>query len=419
VEKIKISLYTLLKSLSNAQDLISPILSNHHQQVAYMSFHLAQEQGFTLQEQKDIFLAGLVHDIGAISKKERLDVIEKEAFHVNHHAFIGAKLMGDFKPLANSAKLIKYHHLPWEHGKGTMYQGEEVAFGSHTLHLADRVCAAIKKDQNVISQIPKIMGEIVAKEGSIFSPGAVQALKSIYKKESLWLDMVSDDPVNKINFSIFDIVELEMEDIIELAHIFSQIIDFRSSFTARHSAGVAVIAEKLAFMVGFSPIECQMILVAGYLHDLGKLSISNSVLEKPSKLNEDEFNEIRAHSYYTYQLLEPIPQFRLINEWASYHHERLDGKGYPFHIEGQNLSLGSRIMAVADVFTAITENRPYREGMTQECAIMTLENMVAGNMIDERVVTLLIDNYDMIDALREIAQKEAEEKYAQFLTLYI
>ena len=79
---------------------------------------------------------------------------------------------------------------------------------------------------NVISQIPKIMGEIVAKEGSIFSPGAVQALKSIYKKESLWLDMVSDDPVNKINFSIFDIVELEMEDIIELAHIFSQIIDF-------------------------------------------------------------------------------------------------------------------------------------------------------------------------------------------------
>lgn len=148
---------------------------------------------------------------------------------------------------------------------------------------------------------------------------------------------------------------------------------------------------------------------------MGKLAISNDVLEKPAKLNEDEFNEIRSHTYYTYQLLDTIPKFDIIKTWAAYHHEKLDGNGYPFHIKGENLSLGSRVMAVADVFTAITENRPYRRGMDDENTVIILNNMVNSGAIDGRIVDLLKDNFQEINDIREDAQQKASEMYEKFL----
>ena len=95
LDTIKIRLYELLKCFSNAQDLVSPLLTNHHQQVAYLSFRLAQEIKLPIEQQKDIFLAALVHDIGALSINERLEIIENEPAYINNHAFIGAKLIGE------------------------------------------------------------------------------------------------------------------------------------------------------------------------------------------------------------------------------------------------------------------------------------------------------------------------------------
>lgn len=191
-----------------------------------------------------------------------------------------------------------------------------MCYWEDVIHLADRVCRMIKKEQNVLSQIPQIMDNVNSKSNSLFEPRLVKALSELSKEEYIWLDLISGFPANKVNTSLFDIFELEIDDIIDLSFIFSHIIDFRSSFTARHSAGVAKIAETLAQLVGFSAIESKMMLVAGYLHDLGKLAIDNEVLEKPAKLDEDEFNEIHSHTYFTYQLLDTIPQFKLINEWA-------------------------------------------------------------------------------------------------------
>jgi HD-GYP domain-containing protein (c-di-GMP phosphodiesterase class II) len=201
---------------------------------------------------------------------------------------------------------------------------------------------------------------------------------------------------------------------VDLAMIFSRIIDFRSRFTALHSAGVAKTAEKLAQLVGFSPYECKMMLIAGYLHDLGKIAIDSDVLEKPARLDEDEFNKMRAHTFYTYYSLEPLEQLRTINTWASFHHEKLDGSGYPFHIAGDSLPVGSRIMAVADVFTAITEDRPYRKGMEFDNAKKVLNNMVADNALDGRIVKLLLENYHELDEIRKTAQDEAAGQYEKF-----
>jgi putative nucleotidyltransferase with HDIG domain len=159
---------------------------------------------------------------------------------------------------------------------------------------------------------------------------------------------------------------MSIEDLVQLSKIFSHIIDFRSKFTAKHSAGVAKTAERLAELVGFSPMECRMMLVAGYLHDLGKLAISDEVLEKPAKLTIDEYNEIRAHTYYTYRLLEPIAEMKTINEWAAFHHEKLNGKGYPFHLAGTTYLWAHGLWRWRMCFTAVTESRPYRKSMPKE-----------------------------------------------------
>lgn len=414
MDTIRINLFALLKSISDAQDLVSPLLSNHHQQVAYLSLQLAKKLELPIEEQRDIFLAGLVHDIGALSSNKRLEIIESEPMDVNNHAFIGAKVLHECRPLHNLALIIKYHHLPWNYGEGTSYQGEQVSYGSHVIHLADRVCTSIKKDINVLSQLPLILEDIKANEDILFEANIVRAFEELGIEEYTWLDLTSASPVSKIDIEQFHMTLLDIDDVIEITLLFSHIIDFRSSFTARHSAGVANIACQLAKLIGFSDSRCKMMLVAGYLHDLGKLVISNTILEKPGSLTMDEFNEMRTHTYYTYQLLDPIPDFDEIKEWAAYHHERLDGSGYPFHIKGEGLSTGARIMAVADVFTAITEDRPYRMGMEDEQSVKVLTNMVKNNSLDGEIVDVLIDNLQLIKELRVRSQQEATEKYEAF-----
>jgi len=418
MDKIHINLYDLLACISNAQGLVSSKLSNHHQQVAYLSIRLAEHLKLPVKQQHDIFTAALIHDIGALSTKEKLELIEAEPMNLNSHAFRGAKLLESFKPLQNAAALIKYHHLPWNNGEGSMYNGEEVPLGSHIIHLVDRLCALINPKRNIITQIPDIISAIRKQAGRVFDSELIDVLGDISTKEYIWFDLMLQSPAKKLLRKGFtNELTLEIDDIVELALIFSRIIDFRSHFTALHSAGVAKTAERLAQIMGFSPYECKMMLIAGYLHDLGKIAISDEVLEKPSKLNDDEFNTIRSHTYYTYHLLEPIEQFRTINEWASFHHEKLDGQGYPFHISGENLSIGSRIMAVADVFSAITENRPYRSGMSPENAKQVLYDMVADNALDGRIVNLLIENFEHLNEIREKSQIEAAEQYRNYMLI--
>lgn len=418
LEKIHVNLYDILSCLSETQDLVSSRLANHNQQVAYLSFRIAQQLKLSVEHQYEVFLAGLIHDIGALSKKEKLELIETEPLTINSHAFRGARLVGGFLPLANSAKIIKFHHLPWNKGSGLEYQGEEVPLASHIIHVADRVCILIKQEHNILTQLPDILTKIRERSDTHFKPELVDALFELSSLEYVWLDLVSHSPTQGIPTSGFlNSLTLEIDDLIDLGLMFSRIIDFRSHYTAKHSAGVAKTAQRLAQLAGFSPIECKMMLVAGYLHDLGKLAISDEVLEKTTKLSEDEFNEMRAHTYYTYRLLEPLKPLEIINVWASFHHEKLNGRGYPFHLTDDNLPSGSRIMAVADVFAAITENRPYREGMDYDNTKKVLSGMVANNSLDGRFVEILLDNFLELDSIRQVAQHEAATEYKAFMQL--
>ncbi|MEM1485980.1 HD domain-containing phosphohydrolase [Oscillospiraceae bacterium PP1C4] len=411
-----INVYDLLICFTKAKDLISHELESHHQQVAYLAFKIAEQLNLSINQKKELILAGLLHDIGALSLDERLELIENEPPTSQDHAFRGAQMVEGFLPLQNAAEIIRYHHIPWGNGKGNTFKGKKVPKLSHILHLADRVAVLVKRDRNILGQIKSIQAEIQAKKNTVFMPELVEAFIEISVKEYIWLDLFYSPLLYTFPKAVmFDTVELNLDQVIDLTKIFSNIIDSRSPFTAYHSAGVARTSEKLAELAGFSETECKMMLIAGYLHDLGKLAIKRSVLEKKDRLNTSEFNEIRSHTFYTYRLLESIKGFETINQWASFHHEKLNGTGYPFHLQDKNIPLGSRIMAVADIFTAISENRPYRKGMTKEQVISVLKSMVADQSICPYVVSLLMDHYDLINKIRIDAQQNARMEYHYFM----
>lgn len=409
----------LVACLSDAMDFISPAVVNHHKQVSYIAYSIGIEMGLPQARQKELVLAGSLHDTGAFSLKERMDTLEFEMRDPHRHARNGYRLLRSFEPLSEIAPIVRFHHLPWNHGRGAELKGQRVPSASHILHLADRVAILIDRKREVLTQVPSLCAKIKDEAGTMFMPQAVDAFMNLAAREYFWLDAVSPAVQSTLSHKLKGpAIGLTSEGMMGFSKLFSRVIDFKSPFTATHSSGVAICAEMLSRFLGFTESECGLMRIAGYLHDLGKLAVPAEILDKPSRLKGKEFNVIRHHTFYTYRILETIPSFSVINKWASFHHERLDGSGYPFHVKAKDLPMGSQIMAVADVFTAVTEDRPYRAGMAMESAVKVLDSMARNSALNKDIVAVLKDNYDAMNAARRDAQASATREY-KGLTLRI
>lgn len=208
-----------------------------------------------------------------------------------------------------------------------------------------------------------------------------------------------------LNEGPFRKIEIDFSDISIISELFRNIIDFRSRFTSTHSSGVAASASVLARIFGLTDTEIEFIIVAGNLHDIGKLAIPNSILDKPGKLTKEEMAVMKSHTYYTYSVINTIGGLRDIAKWAAYHHERLDGSGYPFHRVAAELGTGARILMVADIFTALAEDRPYRKGMSRDQIVQIMQQLSDQSLLDAGIINLLFDNYNEIYPY--IAEKQA------------
>lgn len=147
---------------------------------------------------------------------------------------------------------------------------------------------------------------------------------------------------------------------------FSQVIDAKSPWTRSHSEGVSDIAVRIGTTMGFGQRELRDLRRAGLLHDIGKLGVSNMILDKPDRLNDDEFRQMQQHSLHTQRILERVEAFGRFADYASAHHERMDGLGYHRGLAGDEISVEARVLAVADVCEALAADRPYRSGLPPE-----------------------------------------------------
>lgn len=414
--ELSVPMSDLINCLSDTIDLVSPRLSDHHHRVGRVAHALACQLELSEEERIDLYFAGNLHDIGALSLTDRIRLNSFDGYETSNHAETGALLLEMFHPLAGLADLVRFHHVKWANGAGEVWRGRRVPQGSHILHLADRVSVLIGAIDgiNLLVRVPDIVATIENASGTMFSPALVTAFRDLAGRESFWLSLAF--PGRNQAFERLGQVrsiELDTGGIIGLSRMFARIIDFRSHFTATHSSGVAATAETLARISGKPESDCAEMRIAGLLHDLGKLAVPAELLEKPAGLTSEERALIRCHTYFTRRALENIPSFESITAWSANHHERIDGGGYPFHVRGKDLPQGARIMAVSDVFTALTEDRPYRAGMGRASVQKVLNSMSTQFALDPDVVDMLMKNYEELNGVRAAAQAEAVYEYGE------
>jgi len=206
------------------------------------------------------------------------------------------------------------------------------------------------------------------RSGRWFDPELVRIAENLHRQDTLWWDALSITPQNETRAAVLDLAPdsvdaLATDDIDLICEAFADVVDAKSSFTFRHSIGVTEAAQRIASTLGLNAERGTLVRRAALLHDLGKLRVPNSILDKPGKLESDEWRVVKEHPRLTRDILLHIGPFAELAEIAGAHHEKLDGSGYPFGVTGSALSLEARIIAVADVYGALTEDRPYRPGM--------------------------------------------------------
>lgn len=407
---LTMNLMKFLMAFSDTLDLASPLLAQHQLRTAYIAWKLGDAARLEPSALETVVLAALLHDIGALKPEDKIAIHESDSAQgLEAHCILGEQVLREVPLFAPAAPVVRRHHTPWsEWGQA----GEESgALAAQIVFLADTIERAIDRDLYILLQDEAIVERVRALAASDFDPDLVEVFRGVAAREEFWLDLVSPKLAEHFLETPGAGRTIPQAELLAVSELIRNIIDFRSHFTAAHSAGVSSAASLLAGFVGCPGAEVELMKMVGNLHDIGKMAVPNAILEKPDKLSRDEYAIMRQHTYHTYSFLHRAGFSQNVVEWAGFHHERLDGTGYPFHLDAARLSLGSRIVAAADVLIAVAEDRPYRTGMAKRDVISVLTAMEARGKLDPHVVDTLRSHYDEIIEPTFAIQRAACERY--------
>ena len=212
------------------------------------------------------------------------------------------------------------------------------------------------------------------RRGSWFDPRLVRHVLS-WKNDAAWWALLAGDVTQAVLAAEPNdrIISVNADGLDAVCRAFADIIDAKSPFTYRHSTRVADVAREVALHCGLDEMEQRRIYRAGLLHDIGKLGVSNTILDKNGPMTPEERTLMELHPRFTLQILERVTAFRRFARTAALHHEKLDGSGYPFGARGDTIDLPARILVVCDIYDALTSDRPYRKGMSEAQASAILD----------------------------------------------
>lgn len=388
-----IDLNEVVLALSDALDLVGVEVVQHGKRVAYMAVATARAAGIPAEDLSDLALAGLLHDAGISSSRELRSVIGRLDFEEpSGHAARGADLLGRFAPFRRLAEIVRRHHESWSTPASTA-EDPIVRLLANAIFLADRVDAFLRAEEgrDVLLRARSIRRAIAGLAVTRFSPVLVEAFLDVSEPEAFWLTLEPRHLDRHLaeSLAVSRPRPAPAEALLSLAGIFATIVDAKSPFTAQHSEGVARLSSLLGRLAGLPPADCARLEIAGLLHDLGKLGVPDEVLDKPAPLDEGEFALVERHTFETWQILRRVAPLRELASWAAGHHEKVSGHGYPFGLHDDGLPLPARIVAVADVFQALAQRRPYRDSLPQAEILRMLRGMAGSGKLDGGLVELV------------------------------
>ncbi|MBF0163069.1 MAG: HD domain-containing protein [Magnetococcales bacterium] len=384
-----------LLGLSMAIDCVESELlgatSNHGRRVALIAMRLARALGMSDGQVFDCAALAILHDNGLAEenltrpdqRRDRLLQIEDMPAHCE----IGERNVSRFPFQGDTAQAILLHHENWDGSGFFGVEGEAIPWMAQVIALADYTDLKLNLGDARPGKRELVLKFLKARAGSHFSPELVALFIEISAPPAFWLDL--RDPFLDIALNQtmpLLTMELDWQEILDISRVFSRIIDSKSRFTHSHSSGLEEKVGRMAEYLGADPTTILQLRIAASLHDVGKLAMPNAILDKPGKLDDAERARMMEHTYFTRKCLEGIPGLEQITEWASNHHEKLNGGGYPLRLSGVRLDIWSRLLTVLDIYQALTEERPYRQSLTHRETMEILYRLVAEGAVDPGLV---------------------------------
>lgn len=388
---MRIALKSALMLTTRVIQIINPELQLHMQRTALIALELAQASGLSRPQQQTVFCAALLHDIGVLGDKRAFSSLNAIDNLNDPHQHRGAEMLAGLTTLAPILPIIRDHHFS-PHHRGSLEQ--------HIVYFADVFERLLAGNKGGSAYQPDIIITQFRTLYKAIDPSLCQTLCQLAQKEHFWLHL-NPGHIQRMLEIIGPINDVYMgiDGLKDICLLIANIVDTYSSFTATHSLKVGQISRALAAWMNQPELECRKIEIAGYLHDIGKVYIPLAILEKQGELNDKELLQVREHSYMTGEILSAFSELGDIVNWAANHHEKLDGSGYPLHLSGDYLQLADRIIAIADIFTALTEDRPYRPGMSRQQALRLIEGDVTNGALDKDVYRVLHQHAEALHAI--------------------
>ncbi len=397
----------LITVLRRGLNLIDERLTDHGVKVMLVLKDMLKADGCRdARIQKNMAILALLHDIGAYRKEEIDDLVQFEVGNIWQHSIYGYLFIREFTPLKEWAEVILYHH---EDCHITADLPETVRYYAQMLHTADRVVVWHDEVRQPEAELEK---HFCRKRDIVFSSESIDAWQKCQKTGTYSkLDDLSCLE-NALNCCLFDDTEANAY-LAMLIHA----IDFRSRDTVTHTIGVMEIGQHLARRMDFSEEICEQIHYGAMLHDLGKIGTPVSILESPGRLSPQEMEIMRHHVVLSGQILDGCID-ETIARIALRHHEKLNGSGYPQSLAKEDLTLPERLLAIADIASALCMSRSYKEPFSKERCLSILWEMCQKGELDSAITAALEKNFDEIMAQADAACIPLRDNYSQIRAEY-
>jgi HD-GYP domain-containing protein (c-di-GMP phosphodiesterase class II) len=381
---------SLIKTIAAALDIVEGELvgasTNHGKRIAVLCAKMGEALGLSVEEISSLTACALLHD-NALTEyimSERTGVLRNSI--IKKHCEYGQRNVDALHFKTNVKDFILYHHERAD-GSGPFGIREgEGPLEAELISLADSLDVAHHLQRMEAEDVSHIRRIITENTGKHYSTAASKSMLEILD----WPLLLSlkDNVIKETAETAIPpwIADVEEEASFGLAGFIAKIIDYKSVFTRRHSTQ---IADKAWFMGGYykyDPVQQRELYLAAALHDIGKLATPLGILEKTDTLNNAEFSVIKDHVRLTWELLKDIEGFSTICTWASSHHEKLDGSGYPFGKKADEMDFNSRLIACIDIYQAVSEERPYHPGRNHHDTMKILHEMANNGKIDSTIV---------------------------------
>ncbi len=354
---------------------------NHSRRVAIIASRIGQELGLEEEELHDLVSCALLHSNGRLQSMCRAEKEGKVATDKEQCAMTEDNVKA-FPFLRQRKDVFLYERENYD-GTGTFGKsGDEIPLFSQIIAIAHK----IEKDFKTGDDPKAILKGIQAEQNKKFSYSMVDAFTKAQLKTRFYLDLDDWFVLTALREMPTFEIKIKYSELYQVCQVFASIADAKSLFTTGHSVGVAERAREMARFYEFDEETTSRLVVAGLLHDIGKLIVPSEIINKNGKLTADEFDIIKRHVYYTKMVLGEIAGFEEIARIASNHHEKLNGKGYIFGYDRTQLDFNSKLLAVIDIYQALTEAKPYRKSMNHVEATKVLKAMAQNGEVSTQMV---------------------------------